>query len=346
MNVAGGDGGTDAADEVDVRDAGPDLISIPTPPSDAGPSFNLWQAGEGPATYYGGPVLLGSPNVYFIWYGNWKGSNTPGILEDLIKGYSGTGYAAIMTDYYQTPQAPLQPPTDGGLEGGMDSGAGDSSVDAADAWVPPSGQHEMLSGQVSFARSIYVGYTHGANLHDKDITGIIQDLLHAGDLPYDGNAVYFVLTSGDVTEADNYDYSTFCGDYCGWHDGTFIDQVQVHFSFVGSPLGCLDVCTMQTQFADAGLPQSPNNNWEADGMASVIIHELDEALTDPMPSNVASWQDPWQYNEIGDMCAWRFDPTYPTLGGSRANVRFGGRDFLIQQMWVNDNDGGRCDMQR
>jgi hypothetical protein len=339
-----GDASDAMSEAADVKDAGPDLEAIA--PGDGGPSFNLWPPGWGPATYYGGPVMLGIPNIYFIWYGNWQGSNTPAILEDLIKGFSGTGYAGIMQGYYQTPQAPLVPPTDGGLEGGDAGPVGDAGDDINDASMVPDGQHESLSGNVSFARSVYVGYTHGQNLHDKDIKGIVADMLHGNVLPYDSNGVYFVLTSGDVTEADDSDWSTFCGDYCGWHSGTFIDQVQIHYSFVGSPDGCLDVCSVRPGFVDAGISQSPNNNWPADAMASVIIHEMCESLTDPQPEYGPAWLDPYQSSEIGDMCAWRFDPTYHTLQNSRANVRFGGRDFLIQQMWVNDNDGGRCDLQR
>ena len=331
---AGSDAVTSDADA--ARDTGPDVRGIDTD-AEAGLSFNLWPPGEGPIVYYGGPVMLGTPNVYYVWYGDWKGSNTPSILEDLIKGFSGTGYSAIMKGYYQTPQAPLLPPTDAGLEGG------DAGVDVHDGSIQDAGPKENLSGNVSFARSIYVGYTRGKDLHDSDIRGIVQDLLRAGDLPYDSDGIYFVLTSNDVIERDDYNYSGFCTDYCGWHDGTFVDQVQVHYAFIGS--GCLDWCTLQTQFVEAGIPQSPNGNWDADGMASVIIHELCESVTDPMPSNVASWQDSWMSSENGDMCAWRFDPTYPTLDSSRANVRFGGRDFLIQQMWVNDGDGGRCDLQ-
>lgn len=322
---AGSDVVTDA--EAGVRDSGPDVQGINTA-ADAAPSFNLQPAASGPIVYWGGPVILGSPNVYFVWYGDWKGSNTPAILEDLVKGFGETTYSKILTSYYQVPQAPK-------FDAGPDAAIVDSGV--------PDGPREYISGRVSFARSIYVGYTRGPSLISGDVKGIVTDLLRAGDLPYDPSAVYFVMTSSDVSEGD--EWSTFCGSYCGWHNGHVIDGVPIQYAMVGDPANCLDGCGLTTQFQDAGISKSPNDNWSADSMASVVIHELSEAMTDPQPYDAPAWQDSYQSAENGDMCAWRFDPTYPTLGGSRANVRFGGRDYLIQQMWVIDSDGGRCDLQ-
>ena len=33
--------------------------------------------------YHGGPVMLGTTNVYYIWYGNWSGNSATTILTDL-----------------------------------------------------------------------------------------------------------------------------------------------------------------------------------------------------------------------------------------------------------------------
>ena len=45
----------------------------------------------------------------------------------------------------------------------------------------------------------------------------------------------------------------------------------------------------------------------------------------------------------GDKCAWTVGTTYTVANGSRANVKLGSRDYLIQQNWVNAN-GGYCAM--
>src|SRR5438132_11253626 len=34
-------------------------------------------------TYHGGPVMLLTTNVYYIWYGNWSGNSATTILPDL-----------------------------------------------------------------------------------------------------------------------------------------------------------------------------------------------------------------------------------------------------------------------
>src|SRR5689334_12070375 len=51
--------------------------------------------------YHGGPVMLGTPNVYYIWYGDW--SVSPGamsILTDLASSIGGSLYFNINTTYY------------------------------------------------------------------------------------------------------------------------------------------------------------------------------------------------------------------------------------------------------
>ena len=50
------------------------------------------------------------------------------------------------------------------------------------------------------------------------------------------------------------------------------------FAFIGSPALCYNQCTAQY---GAQFVSSPNNNAEADGMASIIAHELAESVTDP-----------------------------------------------------------------
>jgi hypothetical protein len=77
-------------------------------------------------------------------------------------------------------------------------------------------------------------------------------------------------------------------------------------------------------------------------MASVISHELEETVTDP---NLNAWYDS-AGNENADKCAWNFGPTYTAPNGQLANMHLGapapgGRDFLIQQNWVNAA-GGYC----
>jgi len=75
----------------------------------------------------------------------------------------------------------------------------------------------------------------------------------------------------------------------------------------------------------------------ADGMASIIAHELEEATTDP---DLNAWYDQ-RGEENADKCAWTFGGTSSAANGSQYNMVLGGRQYLIQQNWVNAK-GGYC----
>ena len=49
--------------------------------------------------YHGGPVMLGTTNVYYIWYGNWSGNSATSILYDLAHSMGGSPYYNINTTY-------------------------------------------------------------------------------------------------------------------------------------------------------------------------------------------------------------------------------------------------------
>ena len=80
-----------------------------------------------------------------------------------------------------------------------------------------------------------------------------------------------------------------------------------------------------------------DTNAGADGMASIIAHELEEATTDP---DLSAWYDR-RGQKNADKCAWTFGTTYTTGNGAAANMRLGTRDYLIQRNWVNAA-GGYC----
>jgi Phosphate-induced protein 1 conserved region len=124
--------------------------------------------------------------------------------------------------------------------------------------------------------------------------------------------------------------SGFGSQYCGWHTYTTINSKAVKYSFVGNPL----------LIAPSGCGvrnPSPNGDGGADAMASVIFHELVEAVSDPQ---LNAWYDTRGY-ENGDKCAWTYGTTFTAPNGGTANVLLGSRYFLIQRNWVNAN-GGYC----
>ena len=238
--------------------------------------------------YHGGPVMLGTVKMYYIWYGNWAGNTATTILTDFANSIGGSPYYNINTTYYD-------------------------------------GANNKVANSVMFGGSTAVAYPYGSSLSDAGIQQVVSDAITSGSLPKDANGVYFVLTSADVTAS-----SGFCTQYCGWHTHGTISGSDIKYSFVGNPDRCITSCAAQTV--------GPNGNAGADGMVSIIAHELEEATTDP---DLNAWWDVRGY-ENADKCAWTFGTTYLS-GGAQANVHLGARDYLIQRNWVNAN-GGYCAM--
>ncbi|HLX28866.1 MAG TPA: hypothetical protein VKV24_10325 [Casimicrobiaceae bacterium] len=185
-----------------------------------------------------------------------------------------------------------------------------------------SGQH--VANAVQYKGSTNDNYSHGTSLGDATVQAVVASAISSGKLPLDSNGVYFVLTSADVNEN-----SGFCTQYCGWHTHGTITGTDIKFAFVGNPDRCPSACAAQTV--------GPNGNAGADGMASIVSHELEESITDP---DLNAWYD-GRGQENADKCAWTFGTTSQAANGAVYNMTLGSRPFLIQQNWVNAS-GGYC----
>ena len=234
-------------------------------------------------TNHGGPVMSGTPVVYLIWYGNWNqqnGSDTPvgqGLVNTFLGNLSGSPYETINSTYSST--------------------------------------NGTVTGKFTVGQSIIDSYSQGSRLSDNKVQAIVSKALTSGALPTMTNAIYFVLTSTDVSES-----SGFCSRYCGWHTYGTIAGSNIKYSFVGNANRCLSGCAAQTT--------SPNGNAGVDGMISVIAHELEEAISDP---NLNAWYDS-NGSENADKCAWTFGHSLSTLpNGAQYNVTLGGVNFLVQR---------------
>jgi hypothetical protein len=178
---------------------------------------------------------------------------------------------------------------------------------------------QKVDNLVALAGQTFVSTGYKTSLTDADIQTIVTSAIGAGTP--DTSGVYFVLTSSDVNET-----SGFCTQYCGWHTNGTINGSDIKYSFVGNPDRCPSACEAQTV--------SPNNNAGADGMASIISHELEESATDP---DLNAW---WQTStgmENGDKCAWKFGTEHTATNGSKYNMTMGAppSNYLIQMNWVN-----------
>ena len=241
--------------------------------------------------YHGGAVMLGTVTAYIIWYGNWTGNTATTLLPSFLSNIGGSPYYNINTSYT--------------------NGAG-----------------TKLSNSIAYGGSYQYTGTSGysTSLSDANIQTVVANTINGGFLPKSTNAIYFVLTSQDVTAS-----SGFCTQYCGWHTHATIGGSDIKYSFVGNAARCLSACAAQTT--------SPNSNAGADAMASIIAHEMEEAHTDP---DLNAWYDSRGY-ENADKCAWTFGTQSTAANGSKYNITLGGIQYLIQQNWLNVSPGS-CKM--
>lgn len=282
--------GTDGSDPaLDATDTQPIAKGGGTRLSHGSKSDVVANAGAQGIPYNNGPVMHGTTNVYYIWYGSWSGNSAQTILTDFIQNFGGSAYYNINTSYYDT-----------------------------------TGEH--VTNAVHFGGATTDSYSHGTSLSDASVQAVVSGALSASKLPTDSNGVYFVLTSADVDET-----SGFCTAYCGWHTFATLNGQNIKYAFVGNSARCLNACAAQST--------SPNGNAGADGMVSVVAHELEETTSDP---NLNAWHGAGN-SENADKCAWTFGTTFPSANSSIANLHLGSRDYLIQQNWVNDS-GGYCSL--
>jgi len=238
--------------------------------------------------YHGGAVMnkAEGTNVYYIWYGDWSGDTATSILTTMMQNVTGSGWYNTNTTYY------------GGSK-------------TAPVYV---------TNKVNYKGATTDSYTYGTALSDAQIQQVVANAISSGRVPKDDNAIYFVLTSKDVTAT-----SGFCSQYCGWHNHATIAGADIKYSFVGNAATqCASGC-----ITSAIQTKSPNNNPGADGMASVVMHELVEAISDP---DLNAWSDTIG-QENADKCAWKFGTTKASANGSVYNVNFGTGQYLIQQNW-------------
>ncbi len=151
-------------------------------------------------TLHGGPVMLNTVNMYYIWYGDWSQGTGPAaqpILVNLAQSIGGSNYFGINKTYYNSANV-------------------------------------HVSGNVAYMGSTTDAYSQGpgsTSLSDAQILNIVTLALnnHAFGANPDPNGIYFVLTSADVHK------SGFLTGYCGWHTHATFGGVDVKYSFVGDP---------------------------------------------------------------------------------------------------------------
>lgn len=254
--------------------------------------------------YHDGPVLTGNQNVYVIWYGCWNDTcgltgdmKTKEILTDFLINIGNTPYMQINATY-------------------------------------PNGAGVAPNGAFIFGGDITDSYSHGLELTQSDIAGIISDQVNNFQLPQDSQGIYVVIASADVGSSAMGFCTTSAVSY---HGQGIVNGNFLRYIFLGNPVRCPSVAG--PQFSRTG--PTPNGSYTADVLASNLAQGFDTSLTNPAGNG---WFDRYGF-ENAEKCQNTFGQTYLTANGARANIRLGSRDFLIQQNWVNDRKP-RCAMFR
>jgi len=249
--------------------------------------------------------MRGTINIYLIWYGDWSNNDYNRAIRDIVvdfmNGIGNTEWYRLNTEYYD--------------------------------------QYGSISGNLRFY-STMVGYgltqyPHGQTLDVNGVMQVVRDNIQSNQFPFDSSGLYIVLTSKDVGVTAG-DSGTFCSatrGFCGWHTYTSLNlngqSKNLRFAWIGDPSRCGGGCDVQRT--------SPNGNWAADSMVSTIGHEIVEAATNP---EFTAWYDA-QGEENADKCSWTYGNTLHLSNGAAYNMEFGGRKWLIQQVWKKN---GGCAM--
>jgi len=187
-----------------------------------------------------------------------------------------------------------------------------------------------VTNNVTMGAQAFDSYSQGLSLSTSAVSAVVSRALSNGSLPIDANGIYYVLTSADVNQFNG--TKSFCADYCGWHSNGSISGADIKFSFVGNLDRCGFGCEPQSP--------SPNGSVAADSMANTMAHELSETLTDPDVGSGWFRGAITDNEEDGDLCNFTYGPTFTTSNGSLADITLNGRNYLIQQLYINSGTGG------
>ena len=118
---------------------------------------------ESKIRYNGGPVMLGTNHVYYIFYGNWQNQfAAQTTITDFTVTLGGSPYLRINTTYHDNAGTPL-------------------------------------TANLLWGSNIDDAYSHGANLTQADVAGIVSGSILSEQLPHDPQGIYIVVASDDIT---------------------------------------------------------------------------------------------------------------------------------------------------
>ena len=264
-------------------------------------------SGGGSGIYYhSGPVLQSGTSVSAIYwaaapiYVNGPAAGTTGL---------GTGDGSLIGLFLRS----LGGSPYFGINSTYTDGAGKAIVNA-------------VSYQQFWANNTSVP-ANGTTVTDAQMVAMLQSGFTGGKLTYAPGTLYLIFTAGKVNLGGG-----FGSQYCAYHTNgkVTINGVSQTVLYAAMPYDAayLSGC--------AGITASANGDLGADVEVNTLAHEIEETTTDMLGT---AWYDMRGY-ENADKCAWKWGTTYTAANGMKANMKIGGKDFLVQQNWTNAGSGG------
>ena len=199
----------------------------------------------------------------------------------------------------------------------------------------------LLTDLISFVRSLNlpggIETSLLAKLEDalaavtnSDLSGACDALTaFTSEVRAQSRGLYIVLATADVY------VDGFCSNFDQYHGRLIKYGIGIKYAFVGNPWRCPQAVAPQFVAPDGSPLPTPNDDLAGDAIVSSMAHVISGMMTNPAGT---AWFDRYGL-ENSDKCQGTFGQTYTTANGAQANVRLGGRDYLIQQNWVNDRRG-------
>lgn len=259
----------------------------------------LGAAAANPIIYHaGGPlnVYSGSVQIIPVWVGNWDATRK-GIWNTILGNLvSSLGAGSIATNNHV-----------------FKTNLGYFTTNAPTLSWPNTASASIAATGSSKSGLIQVS---DANVATYINNAIKNRVIAAGAKP-----IYVYIGANNTRLS-----SGFGTAYCGWHSIGTIGVKNI-------PYIAIQDFTSTYARSCAAQTMSPNMDYQLDAVASILVHEIDEALTDP---DLRTWYDS-RGAENADKCAWTFTPTFGARNGGMANFTANGYEYLIQRNWLADN---------
>lgn len=177
---------------------------------------------------------------------------------------------------------------------------------------------------------------------DAEVGAEVAARVQAGNLKSDRAHLYAVFTpegaevcfggaDGTMGGTCTPNAQSASSSFCAYHSSSGYQSGSADAStatlYAAMPYSVWDSAT---KLECNGSDQFPQGDAPVDVIASSYVHEIAEAITDPVGT---AWLDR-QGNEIGDLCSYIYGPTSGSPGALFTQV-FGGSTYYVQQLFSN-----------